>query len=201
MTPAPQNSTPELRVTRASQASQASQAGTGSVPPTPTPVAKTCVSKATNPPVFKITNPPKISGGKGKAPAVSATTENSNRVTRKIVPSVLHGIQDYMSVLPQDLVKELKQSIRKGQWEAVAVEFMRKCAWRLRHFSKEELRKIAGNIVPSGPAISVEQATEFLGDIQKDIQSGISMAHESAARWFIHTSVGKEYLDYAKKMK
>lgn len=65
-----------------------------------------------------------------------------------------------MTILPQDLVKELKPSTRKGQWEAVAVEFIRKCAWRLRHFCKGELRKIAGNVVPpTGSVVSVDQAT------------------------------------------
>ena len=49
--------------------------------------------------------------------------------------------------------------------------------------------------------ISVDKAAEFLGQTQLDIQSGIAMAHESAAHWFIYTGAGKEYLEYAKKTK
>lgn len=185
--------TPESRVTCALQASvSASQASPGSVFSTPTPAVNTRAPK--------ITNPPKI-GGVFKPPS-KATPEKAKRFSRKVVPSVLHGIEDYMSILPQDLVKELRQSTRKAQWEAVAVEFMRKCAWRLRHFSKEELRKIAVNVVPSmGPVTSVDQAVEFFSEIQRDIQSGIALAHELAARWFIGTPAGKEYLEYAKKTK
>lgn len=176
----------EQRVTRGSQ---------GSILSTPTPAAGTRA---------KTTNPPKIGGGiggnRGQKKA-NRSPPGPKRATTKIVP-VLQGIKDYMSVLPQDLVKELKQSTRKAQWEAVAVEFMRKCAWRLRHFDKDELQNIAANVIPSPASIvSIEHATEFLSETQKDIQSGIAMAHESVARWFMYTSAGKEYLAYAKKTK
>lgn len=179
--PKPISTSPELRVTRASQ---------GSVQSTPTPAASTRA---------KSINPPKITGGLKK---VNMSPEKQKKVSKRIVPSVLHGIQDYMSVLPQDLIKELKQSTRKAQWEAVAVEFMRKCAWRLRHFGKDELRKIAGNVVPTITSIlSIDYAADFLNETQTDIQSGISMTHECAARWFMDTNAGKEYLEYAKKTK
>ena len=176
----------QSRVTRGSQGSPES------ILNTPTPAVGSRVPRTMN--------PPKIGGGKKKA-GTTLALEKPKRVQRKVVPSVLHGVQDFMSALPQDLIKELKQSIRKGQWEAVAAEFMRKCAWRLRHFSQEELRKIAGNITPSGSIVSVEQAVDFLSEIQSEIQSGIAMAHETAARLFMCTSAGHEYLEYAKKTK
>ena len=188
----------ELRVTRASQGSsasalstRASQGSSALALSTPTPGVRTRTSKSTN--------SPKI--GKGK-PGQHTSPELSKTNSRKIIPSVLHGIQDYMAILPQDLVKEMKQASRKAHWKAVAAEFMRKCAWRLRHFNKEELQKIAGNVLPSSISIiSVEQAGEYLSEVQREIQSGISMSHESAARWFLYTSAGKEYLEYAKKTK
>ena len=58
--------------------------------------------------------PPKIAGagiGLGKR---KISEEKPKRAGRKVVPSVLHGIEDDMSVLPQDLIKELMQSTRKG---------------------------------------------------------------------------------------
>jgi len=93
-----------------------------------------------------------------------------------------------MSVLPPDLIKEMKQSTTKGQWEAVACEFGRKCAWRIRHFEEDELLKIAGNVIPAtGGIISINYAAEFLGNVQCDIQSAIAQSHELAGRLFMRT--------------